>query len=143
MKLFLIYNNINNFTTTQNFEPNFTRRSTSQNNQQHYQQRESEIQICQQLKCEVQKNPAVGLDHSRSAMGLVSWWWLLGARSECKTERNLATCFESEFGFLLLWLSISNAEPSAKPLIFSTSLLLCFFRLLYSAFGFLSRMGFS
>ena len=43
MKLFLIYNNINNFTTTQNFEPNFTRKPTSQNNQQRYQQRESEI----------------------------------------------------------------------------------------------------
>ena len=53
MKLFLIYNNINNFTTTQNFEPNFTTRSMSQNNQQRYQQRESEIKISQQLKCEV------------------------------------------------------------------------------------------
>ena len=50
MKLFLIYNNINNFTTTQNFEPNFTRRPTSQNNQQRYQQREREIEISQQLK---------------------------------------------------------------------------------------------
>ena len=51
MKLFLIYNNINNFTTTQNFEPNFTR-PTSQNNQQRSQQRKSEIEISQQLKCE-------------------------------------------------------------------------------------------
>ena len=39
MKLFLIYNNINSLTTTQNFEPNFTRRPTSQNNQQRYQQK--------------------------------------------------------------------------------------------------------
>ena len=51
MKLFLIYNNINNF-TTQNFDPNFTRRPTSQNNQQCSQQRKSEIEISQQLKCE-------------------------------------------------------------------------------------------
>ena len=89
MKLFLIYNNINNFTTTQNFEPNFTR-PTSQNNQQRSQQRKSEIEISQQLKCEEQKNLAMGLDHGRSTMGLVSWWWLLGARSECKMERNPA-----------------------------------------------------
>ena len=89
MKLFLIYNNINNFTTTQNFEPNFTRRPTSQNNQQRSQQRKSEIEISQQLKCEEQKNLAVGLDHGRSTMGLVSWWWLLGARSECKTMREI------------------------------------------------------
>ena len=56
MKLFLIYNNINNFTTTQNFEPNFTRRPTSQNNQRRYQQRESEIEISQQLKCGIEKS---------------------------------------------------------------------------------------
>ena len=89
MKLFLIYNNINNFTTTQNFEPNFTRRPTSQNNQRRYQQRESEIEISQQLKCGIEKSSR-GLDHDRSTMGLVSWWWLLGARSECKMERNPA-----------------------------------------------------
>ena len=31
----------------------------------------------------------MGLDHGRSAIGLVSWWWLLGARSECKTRREI------------------------------------------------------
>ena len=29
------------------------------------------------------------LDHGRSAMGLVSWLWLLGARSECKPRREI------------------------------------------------------
>ena len=29
------------------------------------------------------------LDHGRSAMDLVSWLWLLGARSECKPRREI------------------------------------------------------
>ena len=31
----------------------------------------------------------MGLDHGRSAMGLVLWWWLLGARLECKIAREI------------------------------------------------------
>ena len=51
--------------------------------------KKSEIEISQQLKSEVKKNPTVDLDHGRSAMGLVSWWWLLGARSKCKIGREI------------------------------------------------------
>ena len=37
--------------------------------------KESEIEIInQQLKSEVKRNPIVGLDYGKSAMGLVAWW---------------------------------------------------------------------
>ena len=46
----------------------------SQNNQQRYLTKESKIEISnQQPKNEVMRNPAMGLNCDRLAMGLVAW----------------------------------------------------------------------
>ena len=75
MKSLLIYININNLITTQNCEPIFTRRPTISKQPATLLTKESEIEISnQQPKNEVMRNPAVGLDCGRSAMGLVAWW---------------------------------------------------------------------
>ena len=74
MKSLLIYININNLITTQNFEPNFTRRPTISKQPATLLTKESEIEISnQQSKSEVKRNPAVGLDCGRSTKGLVAW----------------------------------------------------------------------
>ena len=75
MKSHLIYININNLITTQNCEPIFTRRPTISKQLATLLTEESEIETSnQQLKNEVKRNPVVGLDCGRSAMGLVAWW---------------------------------------------------------------------
>ena len=74
MKSLLIYININNLITTQNFEPNFTRRPTISKQPTTLLTKESEIEISnQQSKSEVKRNPVVGLDCGRSTKGLVVW----------------------------------------------------------------------
>ena len=75
MKSLLIYIDINNLITTQNCEPIFTRRPTISKQPATLLTKESEIEISnQQPKNEVMRNPVVGLDCGRSAMGLVAWW---------------------------------------------------------------------
>ena len=75
MKSLLIHININNLITTQNCEPIFTRRPTISKQPETLLTKENEIEISnQQLKNEVKRNPAMGLDCGRSAMGLVAWW---------------------------------------------------------------------
>ena len=74
MKSLLIYININNLITTQNCEPIFTRPTISKQPATLL-TKESEIEISdQQPKNKVKRNPFVGLDCGRSAMGLVAWW---------------------------------------------------------------------
>ena len=75
MKSLLIYSNINNLITTQNCETIFTRRPTISKQPATLLTKESEIEISnQQLKNKVKRNPSMGLDCGRSAMGLVAWW---------------------------------------------------------------------
>ena len=75
MKSLLIYININNLITTKNCESIFTRRQTISKQLATLLTKESEIEISnQQPKNEVMRNPTVGLDCGRSAMGLVVWW---------------------------------------------------------------------
>ena len=75
MKPLLIYININNLITTQNYEPIFRRSPTISKQPVTLLTKESEIEISnQQPKNEVMRNPVVGLDCGRSAMGLVAWW---------------------------------------------------------------------
>ena len=75
MKSLLIHININNLITTQNCEPIFTRRPTISKQPETLLTKENEIEISnQQPKNEVKRNPAMGLDCGRSAMGLVAWW---------------------------------------------------------------------
>ena len=75
MKSLLIHININNLITTQNCEPIFTRRPTISKQPETLLTKENEIEISnQQPKNEVKRNPAMGLDYGRSAMGLVAWW---------------------------------------------------------------------
>ena len=75
MKSLLIYININNLITTKNCEPIFTRRPTISKQSTTLLTKGSEIEISnQQPKNEVMRNPVVGLDCGRSAMGLVAWW---------------------------------------------------------------------
>ena len=63
MKSLLIYTNINSLITNRNFEPNFKRRSTISKQLATLLTKESEIEMSnQQLKSEVKRNPAVGLD---------------------------------------------------------------------------------
>ena len=73
MKSLLIYININNLITTKNCEPIFTRRPTISKQLTTLLTKESEIEISnQQPMNEVMRNPAMGLDCGRSAMGLVA-----------------------------------------------------------------------
>ena len=75
MKSLLIYININNLITTQNCEPIFTRRPRISKQVATLLTKESKIEISnQQPKNEVMRNPAMGLNCGRLAMGLVAWW---------------------------------------------------------------------
>ena len=73
MKSLLTYININNLIITKNCKPIFTRRPTISKQPATLLTKESEIEISNQHpKNEVMRNPAVGLDCGRSAMGLVA-----------------------------------------------------------------------
>ena len=74
MKSLLIYININNLITTQNCEPIFTRSPRISKQAATLLTKESKIEISnQQPKNEVMRNPAMGLNCGRLAMGLVAW----------------------------------------------------------------------